>query len=327
MPPKLTIDVINHRIGSDGYKALEYDVKTKKFTYLCPEGHKGATRLDHWNRGVRCRTCAGNKKHTFKDLEKLFSKEGYKVISTKYTNCKTPVKYTCPKGHTHEMTYNNFSSGYRCPTCFVKSINGKNNPYVTSGAYLKSQGKNSPHWKGGVSGKNLPLYDTYAPRLEKYHKVHLVAQNGLDLLGVECTYCSKTYVPKLSNVVNRLQNIEGVSTASNDFYCSEECKKLCPNFAQKKYPKGKKPYILSREVQAQLRELRLAIDNTECQLCFTKENLQCHHYDGVELNPIESADVDRCVTLCKKCHKELHKIPGYTYQDFKRRPCTALLIN
>jgi len=34
-------------------------------------------------------------------------------------------------------------------------------------------------------------------------------------------------------------------------------------------------------------------------------------------NPIESADLDMVITLCKGCHKEVHKLPGCKYNDLK----------
>ena len=34
-------------------------------------------------------------------------------------------------------------------------------------------------------------------------------------------------------------------------------------------------------------------------------------------NPIESTDIDMCITVCKKCHKKIHKKDGCTYQDLQ----------
>lgn len=31
---------------------------------------------------------------------------------------------------------------------------------------------------------------------------------------------------------------------------------------------------------------------------------------GVEINPIESADVDNCITLCVDCHQKVHQQDG-----------------
>lgn len=48
--------------------------------------------------------------------------------------------------------------------------------------------------------------------------------------------------------------------------------------------------------------------------------LHCHHFEGIEINPIESADIDQCITLCKKCHIWDHKNPC-PIKDYKRKPC------
>ena len=63
-----------------------------------------------------------------------------------------------------------------------------------------------------------------------------------------------------------------------------------------------------------------AQDSWECQLCSSIENLHCHHITGVEQNPIESADIDNCITLCKVCHKYIHSQEGCRYYDLRR--CT-----
>lgn len=35
------------------------------------------------------------------------------------------------------------------------------------------------------------------------------------------------------------------------------------------------------------------------------------------VNGIKEALVDMCVTVCKDCHEEIHKMPGCTYADMK----------
>jgi len=34
-------------------------------------------------------------------------------------------------------------------------------------------------------------------------------------------------------------------------------------------------------------------------------------------NPLESADLDNCVTLCKNCHKEVHGKEGCKYNELR----------
>ena len=97
----------------------------------------------------------------------------------------------------------------------------------------------------------------------------------------------------------------------------------CPVYNQSKYPKGYKK-ATSREVQPELRQMVLARDEYICQICGSDKSLHCHHYEGIKLNPIESADVDACITLCKKCHIKVHKLPGCGYNDMK---CKGELSN
>ena len=74
---------------------------------------------------------------------------------------------------------------------------------------------------------------------------------------------------------------------------------------------------LYREVQPELRKMVLARDNYLCVKCSSKELLHCHHIYPVSTNPLESADVDNCITLCKDCHKEAHKKDGCGYEQLE----------
>jgi len=49
-------------------------------------------------------------------------------------------------------------------------------------------------------------------------------------------------------------------------------------------------------------------DEYQCVKCGSKGQWRCHHITGIEINPIESADIDNCVTLCKQCHNKVHKL-------------------
>ena len=42
--------------------------------------------------------------------------------------------------------------------------------------------------------------------------------------------------------------------------------------------------------------------------------------EGIRWEPLESADVDMCITLCKSCHIEVHKLPDCGNNDMR---CTA----
>jgi hypothetical protein len=178
---------------------------------------------------------------------------------------------------------------------------------------MKLSGENNHSWKGGINILNIPLYETYSLQLNPYEECRETKEGYLE---VKCLYCDKWFIPKRNIVINRIQVIKGNYNGELRFYCSNECKKACPIYRQIKYPKGFR-LATSREVQPELRKLVFERDDWTCQKCGSKENLHCHHYEGILINPIESADVDSCVTLCKKCHKEVHKQDNCKYSDLK----------
>lgn len=142
-------------------------------------------------------------------------------------------------------------------------------------------------------------------------------RNGL--LMVLCTYCGRYFYPEEKDVLNRAMILNRKSGGEARLYCSDGCKQACPTFYQQLYPRGFKEET-SREVQPELRQMRLEIDNYTCQKCgktIDEIQLHCHHITGVEQNPIESADLDNTITLCKDCHNWVHSQKGCTRYDFR----------
>ena len=194
---------------------------------------------------------------------------------------------------------------------YRENMCGKNAP-----GYGKT-GEKSPNWDGGYNSNNIPKYDTYAHQIKW---IESIRRNKADrnILEVKCAYCGKWFVPSLTNIHHRIQFLKGSKGYRGEFrlYCSEGCKFECPIYGQHFYPKDNKPYI-SREVQPQLRQMVLERDNYECQKCGSTESLHCHHLEGILWEPLESADIDMCVTLCKNCHIEVHKLPDCGYNDMR----------
>jgi len=168
-------------------------------------------------------------------------------------------------------------------------------------------GENNPNYKNG-----LILYSTYAHQLEPYEQCRI--GEDFNSLEIKCTYCGKWYMPTRIEVSNRIIGIN--RNGKNRFYCSDSCKQECPIYGQIKYYKGQEGHS-SREVQPELRQLVLARDNYTCQKCGSDGPLHCHHIDPVVSNPIESADIDNCITLCVDCHKEAHQISGCGYAELR----------
>jgi len=165
-------------------------------------------------------------------------------------------------------------------------------------------------------------YDTYAKQLGIYEQIRRDPEDN-QFIQVKCLNCDKWFTPKNNEVKNRLASINGLKGKQGEsrLYCSEGCKKVCPIYGSVWTLKNlnnpiKKP---QREMQPQLRKMVLERDKHTCQICgATNCKLICHHMTSVKKNPIESADVDNCITLCYLCNKHVHSLPGCTTEDIKR---------
>jgi hypothetical protein len=184
-------------------------------------------------------------------------------------------------------------------------------------------GSNGNNWKGGVTKRKLPLYDTYAPQLEWVEETRR-SESNKDLLEVRCFKCGEWFIPSYCSTCNRIQSIKGNNKYRGEFrfYCSKECKHSCSIYGKKPETLMREDAVragrlkwleLDREVQAELRQLVLARDGYKCKECGSTEQLHCHHILPVAVEPLLSADIDNCTTLCVDCHKQVHKKDGCRY--------------
>ena len=185
--------------------------------------------------------------------------------------------------------------------CRAKEIAIQNSPYENlsiEDSYTKS---------------NIASYETYASQLDWAEWVEKETIGSLITFKVLCTYCGQAFIPTLDQVIVRSYYLKGLGRPEGRFYCGNTCKAACPIFGQQKFPKGHNKTLeaTSREVQRELRQLVLARDEWICQYgacgkTVHDAELHCHHFEGINLNPIESADMDMCITFCKKHHLKVH---------------------
>jgi len=151
----------------------------------------------------------------------------------------------------------------------------------------------------------------------------ILDEKNKNIFYILCDYCGSPRTPTVSECKSMNDFIGGKSMYGFKFYCSEACKHACPSYRQHEFPKGFKQ-ATSREVQPELRKMVLARDNWTCTKCnkskseFPELELHCHHIFPLNEDPIGSADMDTCITVCKECHIEIHKnVPGCRYHELK----------
>jgi hypothetical protein len=160
--------------------------------------------------------------------------------------------------------------------------------------------------KGGVVKKNLPLHNTYAHQLEGIEEVRHCPKD-VKLLEVKCAYCNEWFVPKRTRCEQRCQFIKGNVDRENLFYCSEECKALCPVFHKKRYSAGHNPRKHRNNQQFTENELRIWREevlkraNYKCEYC-GKEAIIAHHSRPKKLEPFFALDPHYGIACCEGCH-------------------------
>ena len=173
---------------------------------------------------------------------------------------------------------------------------------------------------GLKGGYKYVYYDSYSEKLKLYDEVRQSPTNNI-ILEVRCYYkgCNNWFIPNRSMVSNRISCINGHKENRN-FYCSDKCRHNCSGWG-KHINKLINGYVINnfREAQPELRLIVFERDNWTCQICENKQNLICHHYEVTAINPIESADVDNCITLCATFHKK--------YIDTKDVHLTTCIVN
>jgi 5-methylcytosine-specific restriction endonuclease McrA len=110
------------------------------------------------------------------------------------------------------------------------------------------------------------------------------------------------FTPTGSQFHERIRALEKESLDNDRFYCSEECKNICPIYRLHYDPNKKEtetPY--TQEEYQQFRQFVLKRDNYICQYCGGKATI-IHHERPQKLEPFFSLDPDLAWSCCEECH-------------------------
>lgn len=164
-----------------------------------------------------------------------------------------------------------------------------------------SKSKKGKATKHGAYLLGLAAYDTYAHRLwcdktgYKYIK-------GVKVLTVGCANCGEMFVPKPVAVVHRIRFLEDKEPCESRFYCSDQCRGVCPIFGQHKYSKGQKSsFEVTNYEHLVWRQKVMENANYKCEYCGEKAT-DAHHIRPKQLEPFFALDPDYGIACCEGCH-------------------------
>lgn len=235
------------------------------------------------------------------------TQENIIVKKCSHKHCVSPFKELKDFGNNKR---NKDSLQSFCKDCMKKIHKASKNKHKDKYKIVSENYRNGP-----------ASYSTFAPSISFADPVRDI--NGI--LETKCTYCGCWLQPKVLQVRDRIRALNGQVSGigENRFYCSKQCKQDCPAYNYKcGDPNRSFKNDLVREVQPELRQMVFLRDDYTCQTCDYHKSeldvpLHCHHDEGIRWEPIESADIDRCSTQCKNCHKEIHSKEGCNYHDLK----------
>jgi len=111
------------------------------------------------------------------------------------------------------------------------------------------------------------------------------------------------FTPTNIQLYERIRNIEHHGLDNSYYYCSENCKTVCPLFNLHSDPfKETINYYTESEYQI-FRSFVLKRDNYTCQFCGESATI-VHHERPQKLEPFFSLDPDYAWSCCEKCHYE-----------------------
>jgi len=222
----------------------------------------------------------------------------------------------------------------QCPEIRKKNTGNKNKKFSTQHRKRISQkleGKNNPNY--GKFGKENPFYGKHHNKTNK----RKMAVNKYSIKKVKIKYpffsqieemrynpdkpkekeiqvhcknhlCENSkekggwFTPSRSQLAERIRQLEDKNgNGGSYFYCSEECKSICPLYNLKSDPfkLTEKPY--NQEEYETFRQFVLERDNYKCQYC-EKPATIVHHERPQKLEPLFVLDPDFAWSCCEECH-------------------------
>ena len=115
---KLDIEHVILDFNIENYTFISgvYINSTSVLIVKCPKGHGFETSRGKWTNGNRCPICY-SERINIQLVKESFETENYKLLSDKYSDAHSKLKYICPNGHKHAISWAAWQQGERCFHC------------------------------------------------------------------------------------------------------------------------------------------------------------------------------------------------------------------
>jgi ribosomal protein S27E len=113
---RISDSTVKNAFAKERYQLLSNFTKSNTpMSFTCSNGHEGKTTWNSFRSGVRCAVCS-KVKVVESEVEDSFKKNGYQLLD-KYSNSEQKLRFICPEGHQHSITWSHFRKGHRCAYC------------------------------------------------------------------------------------------------------------------------------------------------------------------------------------------------------------------
>ena len=99
------------------YLSANYKGAHNKLLWQCEKGHQWLAYPTSIKQGSWCPKCAGNKRHTLEDMQRIAEERGGKCLSNAYNNNMTSLLWACSRGHQWKAMPMKIISGTWCRKC------------------------------------------------------------------------------------------------------------------------------------------------------------------------------------------------------------------
>jgi hypothetical protein len=240
------------------------------------------------------------KKLTIEYVREQFEKEGYELLSKKYINAHTKLRYRCPNGHEHNITWASWAQGARCPYCYgnvKKTIE-----------FIRSEFEKEDYILLTTEYKNCSQKLDYI--CPSGHK-HIIKWNDWQQ-GVRCFHCFKDTRPSIKFIRSEFEKENYILLSNEYINAKQKLKYVCPKghkgtIIWNNWQQGERCYYCAINITAD--KNRLTVEFVRSKFAKEGYRLLITKYEGA----FQKLDY-----ICPKGHK--HSIKWSDWQQGHRCP-------